>query len=153
MSETTRRGRPATIFDVQGTLIDVRPIRHLVAGQHKDFDAFHKATGDCAPNKDVVRAAQQAHRDGNAVLVVTGMNAVYRRLVRGWLTQHRVPCDGLWTRDNGDYRKDVIVKGEILSTIRRWYEPDEAWDDNPAIVGLWEIMGLRVNVVPGWDDK
>jgi hypothetical protein len=45
-----------------------------------------------------------------------------------------------------------MVKAGILRHIRRSFNPVEAWDDRPTVCDLWDREGLKVNVVPGWED-
>ena len=138
------------IFDVDGTLCDVRGVRHLIDGKG-GFDAFHRASAGCPPHAHVVEAARQAQAEGRAVLVVTGRVEKWRRLTSMWLALHEVPSDGLWMRRDGDFRKDFLVKREILRRLRGRYDIVRAWDDNPAVLRLWEREGIPTTVVPGWD--
>jgi hypothetical protein len=140
----------AVIFDVDGTLCDVRSIRHLIDGPG-GFRAFHRASIDCPPNDWVVEAARREHAAGRAVLIVTGRDAEHRNVTAMWLALHQVPSDAMWMRGHGDSRKDYVVKREILRWIRALYRPVHAWDDQPAICRLWEEEGIPVTVVPGWD--
>jgi phosphoglycolate phosphatase-like HAD superfamily hydrolase len=141
--------RDAVIFDVDGTLCDVRGIRHLIA--EKGFPAFHAASIDCPPHGHVVAAAQRADADGLAVLVVTGRAERWRRLTSVWLALHDVPSTVLRMRADGDYRKDYLVKREILRRLRGRYRIVHAWDDNPAVLQLWAEEGIPTTVVPGWE--
>jgi len=50
-----------------------------------------------------------------------------------------------------DHRKDYLVKSDILRQIRARFEPIHAWDDNPAIIRLWNEQGIPCTVVPGWE--
>lgn len=141
--------RTATIFDVDGTLCDVRTIRHLIAA--KGFDAFHRASIDCPPHDHVVQAAQAAAAAGHAVLVVTGRSEKWRSLTSMWLALHAVPSDVLRMRPDRDYRKDYVIKRAILARLRSRYDIVHAWDDNPAVLRLWKDEGIPFTVVPGWD--
>jgi phosphoglycolate phosphatase-like HAD superfamily hydrolase len=142
--------RDAVIFDMDGTLCDVRSIRHLINGPG-GFDAFHQASIDCPPHEWVVEAAREAHAAGQAVLIVTGRAQKHRNVTAMWLALHNVPSDGMWMRRNGDFRKDFIVKREILARIRQRFNPVRAWDDNPNVLDLWRQENIPVTVVPGWD--
>lgn len=51
----------AVLVDVDGTLVDVTGIRHLVEGENRDFNAFHKASIDCQPNFPVLHRVQEHH--------------------------------------------------------------------------------------------
>jgi phosphoglycolate phosphatase-like HAD superfamily hydrolase len=143
----------AVLFDMDGTLCDVRSIRHLVTGPEKNFDAFHLRSGECPPHAHVVEAAHQARRDGLGVLIVTARQARYRNVTAMWLALHGVPSDALFMRANGDFRPDVQVKQDILARIRQRWVPVCAWDDNPAIVDLWASEGISCVVVSGWNDS
>lgn len=141
----------AVYFDYQGTLVDVRGIRHLIDGPGS-FDAFHLATVSCQPIPWVVEAARKAHEAGLAVLVGTGMNEAYRRHLDWWLADNEVHADDVQMRVDGDYRKDFVVKREMLDRWRLKYHITQAYDDNPAVIdALWAAEGIPYTVVPGWD--
>lgn len=141
----------AVIFDMQGTLCDVSSIRHLVERAKPDFDAFHVATGDCPSFQWVVDEAKKAHVAQKVVIVMTGMNEKFRGLVVAWLHRHEVPSSLLLMRPNRDFRKDFVVKREMLEEARlRGFSVTHAWDDNPQIVELWKRENIPVTIVPGW---
>ena len=140
--------RDAVIFDLDGTLCDTTQIVHLIEGDDKDFAAFHAASADCPPNADVVAAARAQAEQGRAVLVVTSREFVWRDLSLDWLVAHDVPHDALHMRIVGDYRKDVVVKAEILQQIvDDGFTVLEAWDDQPAVLDLWREHGIDVHPI------
>jgi phosphoglycolate phosphatase-like HAD superfamily hydrolase len=140
----------AVIFDMDGTLVNVSEIRHLVSGPARDFDAFHRASVDCPAHQWVVRAAHDEHYKGFRVLIVTARSARYRHETAWWLALHHVPSEALYMRGNKDQRPDVEVKRDILRQIRTRYEVMQAYDDNPSVIGLWLSEGIPVIGVPGW---
>lgn len=142
----------ASIFDMDGTLADVSGIRHLLNGAGR-FDAFHRASIDCPAHQWVVDAAIAERAAGRAVLIVTARNARYRNVTAMWLALHAVPSDAMWMRGYRDQRPDFDVKAGILAKIRQRYRPAAAWDDNPAVIRLWEQEGIPVTIVPGWTHK
>ncbi|MET8676571.1 hypothetical protein ABZW18_02940 [Streptomyces sp. NPDC004647] len=144
--------REAVIFDMDGTLCDVRQIRHLINGPG-GFHAFHAASASCPPHPHVVDAARAAHAAGMAVLIVTARTARFRHHTAMWLALHDVPSDAMWMRANGDGRPDVEVKRDILARIRTRFTPVHAWDDNPNVLRLWAEKGIPATVVPGWEDR
>lgn len=121
--------REAVIFDVDGTLCDVRGIRHLLDGPGS-FHAFHRASVDCPPHRHVVEAARAAH----AVLIVTARTVLFRPHTAMWLALHEVPSDAMWMRAARDGRPDYEVMRSILARVRERYVPVHAWDDNPAVL-------------------
>lgn len=140
--------RDAVIFDLDGTLCDTTGIVHLIEGDDKDFAAFHAASADCPANDDVVEAARAQAGQGRAVIVVTSREFVWRDVSLDWLVAHDVPYDALHMRIVGDYRKDVVVKKEILQQIADdGFSVLEAWDDQPAVLDLWRENGITVHAV------
>ncbi|MFI5425778.1 HAD family acid phosphatase [Aeromicrobium sp. UC242_57] len=140
--------RDAVIFDMDGTLCDTTSIQHHIEGEDRDFAAFHAASAGCPPHADVVAAAKEQHDQGRAVLVVTSREFIWRDLTLDWLVRHGIAYDGLYMRIVGDYRKDVVIKSEILKQITDdGFTVVEAWDDKPAIVELWKDNGIQTYVV------
>lgn len=136
--------RDAVIYDLDGTLCDASSILHLIEGEERDFPAFHAASADCPPRDDV-RAAACADRDaGRAVLVVSSREFIWRDLSLDWLARHDVPCDGLYLRIVGDYRKDVVIKNEIWDHLAEdGFRVVGAWDDKQAVLDLWAGRGVE----------
>lgn len=138
------------IWDMDGTLVNVTDIRHLARA--KDFDAFHQASEFCPPNDHVVRAARRAQDEGHINIVCTGRMERHRALSRRWLKKHDVPYAYLWMRADGDYRKDFVVKRDMLLAARIAFDIVGVWDDRPEVIEMWENHGLTVTPVPGWVD-
>jgi hypothetical protein len=142
----------AEVFDMDGTLCDVRRIRHYVFGPERNFHKFHRESVNCPPNLEVVEDARAAHAAGRAVLVVTARSTLFRNHTAFWLAMHQVPSDRMFMRREGDQRADVLVKQDIYRSIALRWNVVRAHDDNPNVVALWEHFGIPVNVVPGWTD-
>lgn len=144
----------AEIFDVDGTLCNVDPIRHYVEGPRgtRNFDAFHKAgTTLCEPNHWVAQAARDAHAAGRKVLIVSARMARWGVATLSWAEAWEIPFHDAWFRPNGDYRPDHIVKREIYHSIcAKGYNVVRAYDDNPSIIALWQELQVETIVVPGW---
>lgn len=143
------------IFDMDGTLADVRSIRHHVVNEsrRKDFDAFHAESVNVPANQHVAEAARQAKREGLAVLIVTARKAKWRHHTALWLAINDIPSDGMWMRADHDNRPDREVKTDILHRIRQTFNVVHAWDDNPAVIAVWESHGIPTTKVEGWIEK
>jgi phosphoglycolate phosphatase-like HAD superfamily hydrolase len=146
--------KPGVIFDVDGTLADVRAIRHYVVpslgSRHKDFDAFHRESVNVLPHAHVARAARLTHELGVAVLIVTARRARWRNHTAMWLALHDIPSTAMWMRADHDNRPDREVKADILARIRQSFDVIHAWDDNPRVIEVWQEHGIPTTIVPGW---
>ena len=144
----------SVIFDMDGTLADVSGIRHFVMDKNnKNFDKFHSHSIDCPPNDWVVDLAHQFQREGLTILIVTARSQMWFYHTFFWLIENSVPFDDIFMRVNKDYRKDYLVKKDILSRIQSRYNPIIAVDDNPAVLKLWEESHIPTIIqVPGWLD-
>ena len=142
----------AVIVDVDGTLADVRGIRHHVAQKPKDFDAFHAASADVPPNQQAIDFVKRHHDAGHVIVIVTARRQQWLDVTQAWLDQHvPVPFDGPLHRLDGDFRPDVQVKRDIHRYLARNYDIRAACDDNPNVIALWEEIGIPTEVIPGWE--
>lgn len=148
----------AAIFDMDGTLCDVTSVRHHVnpndprfSGE-KRFDLFHAGSIDCPPNEMVVNLLLASQREGLATIIVTARKAMWRYHTILWLHEHGLSYDELFMRADEDNRQDYLVKSDLLTEIRRRYNPVLAVDDNPAVLALWDEHGIPTVRIPGWED-
>jgi hypothetical protein len=67
----------------------------------------------------------------------------HREMTEDWLRQHKVRYHSMHMRATGDYRKDEIVKLEMLKHIRGGgYQVEFAVDDRPTVVKMWRANGV-----------
>lgn len=143
----------AVIVDVDGTLADVRSIRHHVLTKPKDFDAFHAASAHVPPNPLAIDYVTAAHAAGHVVIVVTARRQRWLDVTVTWLDRNLpVPFDGPFHRPDDDLRPDIQVKADIHRYLARHYDIRGAIDDNPNVIALWHRLGIPTVVVPGWAD-
>jgi beta-phosphoglucomutase-like phosphatase (HAD superfamily) len=140
----------AVIFDVDGTLVNTSDIVHLVLAKPKKYDQFHYASVFCDPHDWVVELARKHFIDGDKVIIVTARKYRWLDITCNWLEGQQVPYHEIHMRKDDDDRKDRIVKEEILAKLQEKYEIVHAYDDNPAVIELWEEYAIPVTVVPGW---
>lgn len=144
----------AVIFDMDGTLCDVRTIRHHVTNPKKrNFKAFHYLSIFCPPHEWVKAAAHKHHAEGLVNLVVTARDEQWRFLSKSWLLNNDIPHRSVHMRGRWDERVDKEVKSDILDELLETYEIVHAYDDNPSIIELWAERGIPYTVVPGWGEE
>ena len=147
----------AVIFDMDGTLANVSGLRHYIVppkdkpkGWFKDFDSFHSHSVTAPVNIEVKNYALEAYNQGYKILIVTARRAIYRHHTAWFLALNKIPSHALYMRKNNDSRKDYIVKSEILQQILLRYTPVHAYDDNPAVIKLWQENNIPTTIIPGW---
>lgn len=132
----------------------------------RDWRGFFAAVKDDAPNLPVIRTLQALRKSGAEVWIWSGRSDECKAATVEWLQRHGCfgfPTDVLWAwpfgaperfrmRKAGDYRDDVVVKGEWLSEM----EPPEfnrltgVFDDRDRVVRMWRDAGVTCfQVAPG----
>src|SRR5215213_4156991 len=92
------------ILDVDGTLANHDGIR-----KHHDYTKVHLDE----PHLDIIELANMLWyptRPWLDFVVVSGRPLACRDATRDWLNKHRIPWHSILMRQDGDYRKDYIVK-------------------------------------------
>jgi FMN phosphatase YigB (HAD superfamily) len=149
--------RPAWIFDVDGTLVNVEPIIKILLNQDRssdsfkrNYDEFHKQSISCEPHKDVVDMVWEKCNEVD-IIIVTARKEKYRALTARWLKNNEGPHDALFMRQDDDHREDYEVKKDILEHINVYWDVKHAVDDNPSIIKLWEENGITTTKIGTWD--
>ena len=133
------------IFDLDGTLINVEPVRHYVEGKNKNFDAFHNESLNCTPFENVLNLNKLMHSMSDVyIAIVTGREEKYREVSEQWLSRNRVFYQVLLMRKNNDYRKNVIIKREIYESIESNLNPFVAIDDTLDLRDMWKNIGFSL---------
>ena len=136
------------IVDIDGTLSNPNHRRHLVEGENKNWEKFFEKVGEDGLN---IWASQICNKFYNThkVILVTGRPRVsksginVREKTLNWLQENEVAYDELYMRAEGDFRKDTVVKQEILDNCL----PDPrsitmAVDDRKDIAEMWRSNGI-----------
>ncbi|AEQ20918.1 conserved hypothetical protein [Rhodococcus phage E3] len=153
MTDTKTQLKTA-IFDMDGTLVDVTSVRHLIFQKPRDYEGFYVGGAQCPPNKGVLAQAIDMHERGYEIIIVTGRDRKYEGLTRGWLARHFPHYTALFMREDGDRRPAHIVKEEILGALLMFgRDVVFAADDDPKIIEMWTRNGIDTMHVPGWKDR
>lgn len=147
----------AVCFDMDGTLNDVRNVRHFLkprgAKKRRDFDSFHRMSEFEPANLEVLQMAKDAHEAGFAVLITTARSEPYRETTQKWLDENDVPYENIFMRAANDFRPDYEVKKEMYDKISMYYDVVRCVDDNPQAIKAWREKGIAVTTVPFIDDS
>jgi hypothetical protein len=141
---------PAIIVDMDGTLADCSHRRHFVQGRNRNFNSFYHRCGD-DPLHEHIGVIVNSVADHYKVLITTGRPAKYASVTAMWLGQNLIRFDAIFTRADGDYRADDVVKEEILDRdILPHFSPIFALDDRDRVVAMWRRRGIPcLQVAPG----
>ncbi len=131
------------LFDLDGTLADCgHRLRHI-EGPKKDWRAFFAACGDDTPITHIARLAKTLWSAESKIVYVSGRSSECRIQTMQWIKQHDLPQAPLYMREEGDFRADDIVKGELLDqVIADGWEPIMAFDDRARVVAMWRARGI-----------
>lgn len=130
----------AWMVDLDGTLA------HMTERGPFDWDRVGEDVVDGAV-LDLVQMIDQGH----VVVLLSGRDSVCRLDTEMWLVENEVPCDELWMRPKGDFRKDSIVKLELFREhVAPRYHVRGVLDDRDQVVEMWRSIGLMcAQVAPG----
>lgn len=123
----------AIISDIDGTL--------ALVGDRSPYDAA-KCEQD-ALNEPIADIVNAYHQSAFHVLLVSGRSEQHRPQTEAWLKQKGVRYHELFMRQDGDNRKDAIIKREIYETyIAEKYNIEFVLDDRDQTVSVWRSLGL-----------
>ena len=136
----------AIIFDLDGTLCDVKHRRQYVATKPRNWDAWNAGIANDNPIPQVLEVFN-ALKDRFAIFFVSGRSDDYRDVTVQWLEKHGITeydYNGLLMRKYKDHRDDAIVKGEIADQIEENYNIFAVFDDRKRVVDMWINRGIFV---------
>lgn len=140
------------VFDIDGTLANAEHRMHWVSSHPKNWKACDAAIPNDTPHDDIVWLLQLLASNNNRIILCTGRSESTRSVTEKWLNDYVGYCDALYMRKDGDYRKDSVVKVELLEKIIYDYgkKPFIWFDDRQQVVDAIREQGIRVlQVAPG----
>lgn len=148
------RGNMIYLFDIDGTLADLRHRLHFIQDKPANWDAFFEACSDDCPIEDVVSLCRVLSQTGARIILVSGRSDAVRDKTIRWLKDFDVLFDSLYMRKAGDHRQDNIVKSELLDQVLAdcgWEEIAGVFEDRDQVVEMYRQRGLRVYQVADGD--
>lgn len=131
----------AIICDLDGTLCNIDHRLHYVKAEEKDWKRFFEELVNDTPNKwclDIL------HRADEKIVFCSGRPSDYYDLTDNWLKELLVSyCYDLYMRTKGDFRRDDIVKENLLDfEILTRFTPYFIIDDRKQVVDMWRRRGF-----------
>jgi len=129
----------AVIIDVDGT------IAKMVSRKPFDWDKV----GEDEPRKEIIYMVKGLILQGYAPVFLSGRDACCMDLTQAWIEEQFPELEGhfvLLMRQEGDMRKDTVVKKEIFDKyLNHKYNVRIAIDDRPSVCRMWKHeLGLNV---------
>jgi phosphoglycolate phosphatase-like HAD superfamily hydrolase len=135
--------RPLAVFDLDGTLADVRHRLPLLQRRPRDWDAFFRAAVEDPPLAEGVALAL-THARTDELAYVTGRPERCREETRAWLRRHGLPAGRLLMRRNDDRRPARTAKPELLRRLAGGREVSVVVDDDALVCDAYRRAGFRV---------
>lgn len=145
ISHKSPKTLPTIIVDIDGTLAFNRGGRGWYDWMRVGEDDVNEFLADILRNK----------YDTHNIIIVSGRDSVCREVTEEWLSKHDIPYDYLYMRDEGDQRKDSIVKMEIFNNhIRNQFDVVAVFDDRPQVLrDVWIPLGFQTYTVGNWMEE
>lgn len=138
------------IFDLDGTLCDIKHRRVFVENGNKDWDSFYKHCVNDLPKPQIIKIFNLLQSDGNTMVIFSGRSDVVRKETYQWLRKHSIKPDILIMREDGDYTPDDELKRKWLNIINK-SDIVCVFDDRNRVVNMWREEGLTCLQVANGD--
>ncbi|MET9297101.1 hypothetical protein [Streptomyces sp. NPDC003077] len=135
--------RPLAVFDLDGTLADVRHRLPFLQRQPRDWDAFFGAAMDDPPLTEGVAVAMRMAAECD-IAYVTGRPERCRADTLRWLDRHGLPPGELLMRGEGDRRPARVTKLRLLEQLTQERSIALVVDDDEQVCAAYEHAGFRV---------
>lgn len=139
------------ICDIDGTVADLEHRRVYVTTKPSNWAAFEKLIPEDTPIVHVIEAVQTLRAAGWNVIMCSGRGSQSRVVTEKWLKDNGVEYDHMYMRAHKDYRRDDIIKSELLDQIiADGFIPTRVFDDRNQVVEMWRARGIHcVQVAEG----
>jgi hypothetical protein len=95
------------------------------------------------PNPGVVAVVKELQHKF-PIVVVTGRDTTQAAVTKQWLVNQGITPTEFYFRTEGDYRKGVEVKNELINQVLKKYDIVTIFEDCEPIVEMFRDMGLTV---------
>lgn len=118
------------IVDIDGT------VAHMNGRNAFDWSRVDEDTADTV----VIKTVEGLICSGAAskIVFISGRDSICREKTKSWIDKHFQMDYDLFMRNEGDMRKDFVVKEEMFwEHIQPKYDVVAVFDDRPSVVRLW----------------
>lgn len=151
--------RKFIVVDLDGTLANIDHRVHYVRSEKPDWDAFHRACVDDAPNKWCVKLINELARAYEVRLVIVSARSKMVEVeTRDWLNNH-LPAfatgdvELFMLREEGDHTEDVELKMRWLKDVAGGPAAVLfAVDDRQKVVDAWRAAGVTCLQAYAWPE-
>ena len=130
------------IFDLDGTLANVKHRLNLLAPPSPDYSSFDAACIFDEPIASTVAIAKAFHSSGFQIWILTGRSQNYESQTRGWLHKYQIPYDKLLMRPNGDRQPDYKLKKDWALKYALTKRAICALEDRDQVIQMWQELGV-----------
>jgi hypothetical protein len=136
--------RILVICDIDSTVADIEEYLGFLIIKPKNFPAFYNSIPHHKPIQETVDLIEMlGHKPRYDVVFLTARSDECRLQTQQWLDRNFSFPAPLYMRKAGDYRKNFIVKEEILEQIRGTYERIIAFEDDEKCVKMFRSKGVH----------
>lgn len=135
------------IVDIDNTIADMKGIRTPFEWDKVDLDL---------PIEHTIEIVQLLKEQGYEIIFMSGRDACCATKTRLWLDKHTGITDSyLLMRNEGDNRKDTIVKKELFYRyINNNFNVHFVLDDRPCVLRMWNYeVGLKTLAVGNFHNE
>ena len=142
--------RPIVLFDVDGTLCDVRAIRYHVDPEDpafigkRNYNRFHSQSEWAPTNPRIVALLSDLAAQRIRIVIVTGREQRWSALTERWLERHEIKFDRILYRPDRDERPDAEIKRAHLRYLQSLGPVTLAVDDNVKVIAMWREESIPV---------
>ena len=137
------------VFDLDGTLADIKHRKHHVRDGNRNWKQFFaECTGD-RPNEPVIAAFKALEAAGHRLEIWSGRSDEVEAETRKWLKDQGIdPSHLTHMRPEKNYDPDDELKRRWLHACDK--RPDAIYDDRNKVVKMWRSEGIPCfQVAPG----
>lgn len=137
---------PYIIFDIDGTMSNLKHRLFRIKEQTPDWDAFNREMVHDELHEHIAAIYYALCRRGmnsHPSIFVTGRPENYRYPTTEWLKKHNIFPNYLFMRPYKDYQPDVEIKREIHDKHIAGAPVLFVLDDRDRVVEMWRSLGYK----------